>query len=210
VRSSAIAALLAGAAAAAGCGAADDGPILAAQRVVEVRVTGCSLVDEVATGFDLGGGLVMTAAHTLREATSVSAGGEPASVLVVDHRTDVALLRAGESTAPMVLAHSGGAGQATLYTRTGGRPVDVEQVVTVRIEEPRDDAVYVRAGLVLDADVTPGDSGSAVADAAGRLTGMVFAGSQRDGGPAYAVAARELVPLVEQAKKAAPVPPHTC
>jgi S1-C subfamily serine protease len=195
----------------AACGAADDGPVVPGERVVAVRATGCSLVDDVATGFDLGDGLVMTAAHTLRDATGVAVDGRSTQVLVVDHRTDVALLSAATRRPPVTLASTGGdLGPATLLAPEGTRTVDVVRHARIRIDEPRDAATHERDGLVLDADVAAGESGSAVVDRAGRLVGMVFAVSRHEGGPAYAVAASELPPLIEQAASGEPVDLPRC
>ena len=67
------------------------------------------------------------------------------------------------------------------------------------LRSQRDATRYERRALVLEADVTRGDSGAAVVGPDGSLLGMVFASSTRDAGVAYAVSAEELAPFVATA-----------
>ncbi len=185
--------------------ASDSRPPFMAVVAVAVGASGCGLADNLAEGFHVDGQRVMTAAHTVRGATSVTVGGEPATLLFIDHRTDIAVLvvpgvgTGGESArfATPVL------GPATLLRgRHSGRPVErVELMVTkhaaINIDEPLDSATYRRDGLVtkLDASfgtVTAGDSGGAIVDASGAVIGMMFATDTATGATGYAVSAFEL------------------
>jgi hypothetical protein len=135
---------------------------------------------------------VLTTAHGLRGATSLTVDGAPASVVAVDDRIDAALLATPTTGAPVAIAGHDAPGSA----RVAGRPVTVERLVTASVEEPRDDATYRRRALVIDGEVDPGDSGSGLFGPDGRLLGMVFAASARRDAVAYAVAASELAPFV--------------
>lgn len=193
----------------ASCG--DDGPMVAEHRAVEVRASGCSLGDRLATGFDLGDGSVLTVAHALRGATSVTVDGRPGAVVAIDHRIDAAVVVDALRRPPAAIASTGGVvGPATMAGGSGGRPVIIDREVTVRIDEPRDDTTYERAGLVLGGDVERGDSGAGIVDSSGRLIGMVFATSRRTDGPSYAVAASELAPFVASATSLDPVDLGAC
>jgi len=179
-------------------------------RTREVRFSGCSRVDELAVGIDIGDGLVLTVAHAVRGATAVTADGTPAEVVAIDHRVDAALVSVDERLSPLVLGP--GEGSLRLVTADGARAVGVEREVTVRIEEPRDGTVYERDGLVLDVVVAAGESGAAVVDGDGVLTGMVFATS-RTSERSYAVSATELRPFVDAFRadgERAPVDTGSC
>ena len=185
-----------------------DAPVVPAERVREVRATGCSPGDEIATGVDVGAGLVLTVAHPLRGASAVTVDGAPATVVALDHRIDAAVLAAGRDLPAMAMARPA-PGPARLLTADGARAVHIGRPVTVRIEEPRDGTVHARAGVVLDGALTQGDSGAAVIDRAGRLVGLAFATST-EAARAYAVSAAELQPLIESANGRSPVGTGSC
>ena len=136
---------------------------------------------------------MLTAAHGLRGAETVTVDGAPAVVVAVDHRIDAALVAVAATGSSVAFATHVAPGPA----RIDGRPVAVERLVVANVDEPRDGATYRRRALVIDGDVAPGDSGSGVFGADGRLLGMVFAASTRQESVAYAVAASELQPFVE-------------
>ena len=186
----------------AGC--VDDGPPAVASDV-EVRASGCSLVDDVSSGIVVADGIVLTAAHGLRGAVAVTADGVPGAVVAVDHRIDAAIVAVPTTGRPVAFAADVAPGRA----RIDGRPVVVERLVVAAVDEPRDDTTYRRRALVIDGDVASGDSGSGVFGTDGRLLGMVFATSTRRESVAYAVAASELQPFVESvlSSEAGPIGP---
>ena len=188
----------------AGCD--DDAPPAAAHDV-EVRASGCSLRDDIASGIVVADGYVLTVAHALRGATDVSVDGAAGTVVAVDPRLDAAIVAAPTTGSAAVTADRVHVGAA----HVGGRPVTVERVVVADVEEPRDDTTYRRRALVLAGEVERGDSGSGVFDLDGSLLGMVFASSRGDRGVAYAVAVSELRPFVERATVlTAPVDVGSC
>ena len=172
----------------------DDGPPAPAEAV-SVRASGCAAVDDVASGVVVAPGHVLTVAHVLRDATTVTIDGVPGVVVALDARLDAAVVAAATDGPPVTLASDVGAGPA----RIGRQVVTVRRVVVAEVEEPRDATTYTRRALVLDADVGHGDSGAAVLADDGALLGMVFASSTRTEDVAYAVTADELAPLVSAA-----------
>lgn len=177
----------------AATGCADDGPRAVASDV-EVRAAGCSLVDQLARGMVVSDGYVLTVAHVVRGASTVTVDGAPGVVVAVDPRIDAALI----AVATHGPAAATAASVANRRASIAGRPVVVERLVVASIDEPSDGETYRRRALVLDGQVTHGDSGSGVFGPDGGLLGMVFAASTRDGSVAYAVAASELRPFIEQ------------
>ena len=174
-------------------GCVDDGPHAVAPDV-DVRAAGCSLVDRLASGIVVADGYVLTAAHVVRGASTVTVDGTPGVVVAVDPRIDGALI---------AVATSGPAAVATTSVATRRATIDAQAVVIERrvvasIDEPMDDETYRRRALVLDGRVAHGDSGSGVFGPDGGLLGMVFAVSTRQAAVAYAVASSELRPFIEQ------------
>jgi S1-C subfamily serine protease len=175
-------------------GCVDDGPASAPREVV-VRASGCSLVDDLARGIVVADGYVLTVAHALRGARSVSVADAGGVVVATDPRVDAALIAAPIDGPAAKLADQVAVGPATL----GGRPIEVVRTVHANVEEPRDDTTYRRQALVLRAEVARGQSGSAVIGPAGVLLGMVFAASNRTDDVSYAVSAVELGPFLAPA-----------
>jgi hypothetical protein len=175
-------------------GCVDDGPASAPREVV-VRASGCSLVDDLARGIVVADGYVLTVAHAVRGASSVSVAGTDGVVVATDPRLDAALIAAPIDGPPANVADRVAAGPAML----DGRQIEVLRPVRARVDEPRDNTTYVRQALVLRGEVARGQSGSAVIGPAGVLLGMVFAASNRTDDLGYAVSAVELGPYLETA-----------
>ena len=116
---------------------------------------GCSPVDRTSSGVVVADGYVLTTAHGVRGATTVSADGTPAVVVAVDRRIDAALLAVATSGPPIETAVDAVPGNA----RLDGRPVVVERLVVVSIDEPLDGATYRRRALVIDGEVTTATAG---------------------------------------------------
>jgi S1-C subfamily serine protease len=176
----------------AACG--DDGPPADSQSVA-IRVSGCAVTDEVATGVVVGDDLVLTVGHVLRRAERVSVDGREGAVVAIDRRLDAALIAVPTTGSVVAIAADVAVGPATIE----GSPVFVRQLVSADVEEPRDATRYVRQALVVEAESSRGDSGSPVVALDGSLLGMVFASSTRDPGVTYAVSAVELAPFVASA-----------
>jgi hypothetical protein len=141
---------------------------------------------ERATGFVAGDGAVMTVAHVLGDDAALVAGGrdaeivvdgQPATVVRVDRRLDLALLRVpGVRGQP---ARLGGGGDVRLL----GRPAPIVRRLRASVDGgPRRPALEIRA------EVAAGDSGAPLVTPTGRVAGVIFARSRTRPGVAYAVA----------------------
>jgi S1-C subfamily serine protease len=193
-----------------------------APAVYEVQATGCGPVARIATGFDAQLGLVFTAAHTLRGASSIVVDSMPAQLMFLDHRTDIAVLelvkplretsRPGHRQSrfePPVL------GTATLLRVRNGQSttaVDITRVAPINIDEPVDNTTYRRAGFVAElasGSIAVGDSGSPVLNRNGAVIGMVFATDKGTVRRFYSVTSAELASALS-ARDSAPVSSGPC
>ena len=140
--------------------------------------------------------LVVTAAHTLRGADTVTvdvAGRKlDAEIVAFDPELDLAYLRVDGVGAPRPMRVAAGdvGGRAAAWAVRDGEPVrlDVELVRRIRLET---DDIYVEGETVrpayeLRADIEPGDSGGPVV-ADGDVIGVLWARSARTPGVAYAI-----------------------
>jgi S1-C subfamily serine protease len=189
-----------------GCSSENDRvPIV---RLVQVTVSGCTS-QEVATGFIARPGVVVTAAHALRDVTVVQVDGKPATVMSVDDRMDAALLRIDDRPQRFVeFADPVASVNVDVLrwqrNRTQRVGATITTVAPIEYSDLRLKTTSLRQGFLLDQESRAGDSGSPVLDDTGRVIGMLFA-SRSDGQvQGFAVAATEL-----QALLAAPptVPP---
>ncbi len=151
---------------------------------------------ERARGFVAGDDRVVTVAHVLGGGNEIVGGGDgPARVVVdgraatvvrVDRRNDLALLRVPgvEGDAPRL---GGGVG-----TRVLDRPAPVVRHVTARV-----DRGAPRPALIVRAAVAAGDSGAPLVTDSGRVAGVVFARSRTHASTAYAVDAAPLAALLD-------------
>jgi S1-C subfamily serine protease len=162
-------------------------------------------VAKIGAGFAVEPGLVLTVAHTLRGAQAIVVDTDPADLVFIDHRIDVAVLRVRGANADSESARASFApprlGSATLLRRRS--KVDRAEEVSVRvtkvspinIEEPIDKVTYHRDGFVAVLDegtVSAGDSGSPIVDGSVAIVGMVFATDTDTGRTAFAVSSSEL------------------
>jgi hypothetical protein len=161
-------------------------------QVVAVSVARATGPPDAATGFVAGEGLVVTVAHVLAGGGgSIAAGGRHATVVRLDRRLDLALLRVpGVRGEPVRLA--GGTDDTSLL----GRPAPVARRISARV-----DGGSARPALELRAEVVAGDSGAPVVTASGRLAGVVFARSQERAGVAYAVDATAVADLLTRSRR---------
>lgn len=176
----------------------------ALEAIYRVEVGQCLAVEnQLATAVAVGSDRVVTVAHSLAEADSVTIKDEegaelPAELVYVDQDKDIAILvLADVSTSPLDLAEPAESGTVSIATgaRDGGpnsKPAEILDLVDATL-----DGEGKRAAIKLDADIKPGDSGAAVVDAEGRMVGMVFA-TARGENIGWAVASSEIVGAIEQ------------
>ena len=192
-----VAALVAIAALAAGCG--PDPP----SSVVGLRVVGCRPHPETGSGMfvevdGVDGPLVLTSAHVVAGAREITITRGDATgtgaVVAFDPEMDLAYVAVEGLGAPRPWPVNGsavaGGERATVYVMRDGNVVALPSVVRRRVRIRTED-IYVegetvRPGFELTADIREGDSGgSVVLD--GNVVGVVWAKSRRDGGRAYAI-----------------------
>src|SRR5581483_1216344 len=196
-----LAAVLVAAVAVAGCG---GGASASAPRPLSVEVlVPQGLAREVATGFALRPGRVVTVAHVLdpqRVGARVRVrvpgrAARAARVVSVDERDDLAVLAVPGLAAPRARLAPNGGGARILVVRDGRArelPARVRRRIRARIRTPDGRQVVRRSALELEADVVPGDSGAPVLTRDGRVAGVVFARSNFRPHTAYAVTAETL------------------
>jgi S1-C subfamily serine protease len=181
----AVAAALAGGAAVTGSGK---------PMVVAVQLTPAAGPPDIATGVATGPGRVLTVAHVLDGAGTVSVrepGGRShrATVARVDRRLDLAMLAVEDLDAPRLRTGPTGGGARLLLLRGDGvdsvKSAVRRHIVAHLVDQPGSPR---RPALELAADIRHGDSGAPVLGADGRLAGVVYARSEGRPGTAYAVA----------------------
>ncbi len=184
----------------AGCGGSIREPGTVAERAVRVRADGCHpTVDRLGSGTLVGGGLVVTVAHTVAGASAIevtTADGvtHVAQLAAIDTALDVAILRVPGRAAPTIEHGSLGPGdRGTSFAGAGEAliPYEVRRGVTLRFADVYREGSYGRAGYELAAEVDPGDSGAGLFDDEGHLAAIMFAASRVSRDRAWATAISE-------------------
>jgi S1-C subfamily serine protease len=183
------------------CASAHDNvPVV---RLVQVVASGC-ISREIATGFLVEPGVVMTVGHALRDTKVITVDGKPATVVALDERMDAALLRIDESPERFVEF-----AEPVLSTdvsvlrwqrnRTQRLAAKVTTVASIEYSDLRLKTTWLRQGFLIDQESRAGDSGAPVVDDTGRVVGMLFA-SRLDGEvQGFALAASEMQTLLAAA-----------
>jgi S1-C subfamily serine protease len=178
----------------AGC--ADDGPAPEpAPRVVAVAAQACDRpLPSEGLGVVLGDGLVVTAGHVVEgPRRAVTVDGAPATVIAIDARTDLAVLRADVPGAADLTAPPAGA--VHVATPTGDVAVELVRTGTLIVDDTTDRARYERQVHTIRPDVVDGTSGAPLVDATGGVVGIVVLANRADG-TSYAVTAGEVADLL--------------
>ena len=141
-------------------------------------------------GVVIGDGLVVTAAHVVAgPRREVTAGGRPATVIAVDQRADLAVLRTDLAGRGELGAEPHGSLHAV--TPAGRVEVELGRTGVLVVHDATDGARYERAVHTVAPDVPAGTSGSALVDDAGRVVGVVVLANRGDG-TTYAATADEV------------------
>jgi S1-C subfamily serine protease len=182
----------------AGCASThDDVPVV---RLVQVVASGC-ISREIATGFMVTPGVVITVAHALRDTKVITVDGTPATVVALDERMDAALLRIDESPERFVeFAEPVLSTDVSILRWQRNRiqrlAAKVTTVASIEYSDLRLKTTWLRQGFLIDQESRAGDSGAPVVDDTGRVVGMLFA-SRLDGQvQGFALAASEMQTLL--------------
>lgn len=174
-------------------GCAPDPPT----AIVGIRVNGCPPGLDIGSGAVVAEGIVLTSAHTLRGAQSITVhrGDDVADATIVgfDPDFDLAYLSTDlPGTRPLDVDSSavedGARGRAWVVRRGEPVPVDViiERRIRLRTEDIYVEDETVRPGLEITADVRRGDSGGPIV-VDGKVVGVVWARSRQAPDRAYAI-----------------------
>ncbi len=177
------------------CGGSGD--LVRPLSVVRVTVAGCGLAPQIATGFGVAGGLIVTVAHPLAGDGVVAVDGRAANVIALDLRTDLGALAVDPRARDLPPRRAPVTGEAVTVVRWRDGVVvsdsaHVTAVTTIRFNDIVEGTTVVRAGAILDIAVVGGDSGAPVVGADGRVVAVVFAASKASDNESYAVSATEI------------------
>lgn len=197
----------------------DRDGVLAVRTAVRIEAVGCSARPQVGIGNVIADGIVATVAHVVAGADSITATLSDGAVVVatvvaIDRRTDVALVRIDADVPPLGLGSPPDSGDGAYAVWRDGKPVAMDASIVRRtaINAPTvdGDRKVERQGMQLRAAVVNGDSGSVVVSG-GRAVGVVFARSTDDDTRAWATDVVELRPLLDSlAATPAPVDVGAC
>lgn len=209
-------------AATGGCGrpssAAPSTATSPAPTVAALTITAPGVPAEVATGFVVGDGLLLTVAHALVPGARVSVrvAGQPSTtgrVVLTDPTLDAAVLAVrGAVGVPSTAEPRPGPVRILLGRADDDRqPARVELLrriqVSVRAAGTAHGTTPRRAGFELRFAARPGDSGSPVINENGGVVGMVFGTASSVRPVTYATAMSALTPLIEKAPRIAQADP---
>lgn len=188
-------------------GLSDEVATQVSASTVRVEGPACDRTQE-GSGFVVAPELVVTNAHVVAgedKTELIRTDGEhiKAKVIYFDPNRDLALLDApniDRNPLPMGVANVGTIGAVFGYPGGGPlelSPFEVREQVTAVGRDLYDSSQTRRKVLILASSLAPGDSGSALVDAAGRLVGVAFAIAPDRPGTAYALDLDELQAVLD-------------
>lgn len=163
-------------------------------QVQKVLAMGCPDTHQ-GTGFFVTPHLVVTNAHVVAGATSVTVGGVPAQVALFDPLNDIAILRVQMSPVSLKFASSvpssGQRAQVIGFPLDGRRTISpsiISGEITAASRDIYAKQTFQRTLLVVYSNIEPGNSGSPVM-VGGEVTGVVFSKSLSQAETVYAIPA---------------------
>ena len=208
-----VAGVLGVAAAVAGCADDAPAPAVAPPQLVAVETQRCRQPNRFhGVGVVVGDDLVLTAGHTVEgELRALRVDGQPARVVAIDRRTDLALVSADVPAAQPPTPAPEIPDEAQLLSPDGQHDVDLDRHVTLVVEHATDRATYRRDVVIFTPGVADGESGSPLVDDSGRLVGIVIADQEGEGVAVTADEVTELLGAVTTSDDLGlPGPPGTC
>ena len=156
--------------------------------VVRLEMVYCDGSRSMGSGFAVGGGLIMTAAHVVQSASSVTLRADrlvsTAEVLKVDRRADIALIRAADTFPTRLVLRDSKPRLASSIAVLGFPDWVLDLRVTQGLVSGLDASVdygdvKIDHLIATDAAINGGNSGGPVIDRGGRVVGLVTGKSIR-------------------------------
>ncbi len=198
------------------CGAAEADPT---PSVVHVSGEACGRAT-IGGGVVVDRGLVLTNAHVVAGVSEVEVNFTddptplPARLVAFDPNRDLALLEIATEAESVELGDDA-AGTAGRFITVDGdgqlaeRSFVIQREITATGEDIYRETGARRRALEVELTVAPGESGSGLFDAEGRLVGVVFASSRTSDDLSYAVARSEVEAFLAEPRDG-PVDPGPC
>jgi S1-C subfamily serine protease len=186
---------------------------VAGRSTVQVVATGCGNVVVEGTGFVVAPGLVVTNAHVVAGAGSVSENdgvqSEPATVVYFDPDYDLALLRVPNLTVPSLPLAGGYVARGTkavVLGYPGGGPFNAQAAGVLLRFDPLSPNIYDTASTQrqiyeLRALVRPGNSGGPLVEPDGEVIGVVFSRDSTNTDIGFALASPGVLQRVRAAEQ---------
>ena len=141
-------------------------------------------------------GLVVTAGHIVEGARrSVTVDGARATTVLVDARTDLAVLAADVAGAATLAGEP--SGPTHVATPRGDVAATVVRSGTLVVHDATDRTRHERRAHTIDVAVVEGTSGSPLVDATGAVVGIVVLANRADA-TSYAVTSDEVARLIDR------------
>ncbi|CAB4887481.1 unannotated protein [freshwater metagenome] len=185
---------------------------IALASAVEIHASGCHTEPIRGGGSGIIGGYVLTAAHVVAGATSItvrsaafgSTTGVAAHLVAVDPANDLALLAAPGlllAGLPLGKASAGDLGVAVIVRDHAGiaAPFTISRPVSVRILDIYQHDTVTRSGYQVAIEIEPGDSGAVLVGPRGDAVGVLYARSQAAENRAWATSTSAVPGLLQRA-----------
>jgi Trypsin-like peptidase domain len=169
------------------------------RSIVGIEVLGCDVEAPTGSGAFIESNRVITAAHVVRGATSITVRGRsadrwPARIVAFDPDVDLAVLEieslAGGTPIPLQQWSIDAPRQAEAFSVRGTKlyrqEARIRRAITIRTEDIYRKGKISRAGFDLDIDLVPGDSGGVLV-VNNEITGVLWGRSRLRKGRGYAI-----------------------
>jgi uncharacterized membrane protein required for colicin V production len=185
--------------------------------VVKVLANNACGSDNEGTAFVVAQNEVVTNAHVVAGAKSLSVDGRPARVLVFDPRLDLAVLQVTTGSLAVLQLATGSVAKGA-PAAVVGYPKDsnltlsaagVEGTITAQGRDIYNNQLVTRSLIVVSVSVQPGNSGSPLF-VAGNVAGVIFSRSTDDSQTAYAIPASAVTSELAKVKPGRTVSTDAC
>jgi len=184
----------------------------AGRSTVQIVAVGCGNVVVEGSGFVVAPGLVVTNAHVVAGATTITeydnVQSERATPVLFDPNYDLAVLRVPDLTVPPLKIDPGYVGRGTkgvVLGYPGGGPFDAQPAGVMLRFDPESPNIYETANTQrqiyeLDALVRPGNSGGPLVEPDGVVIGVVFSRDANNSNIGFALASPGVLQRVHEAE----------